>query len=204
MFFICRLQQALFPLNLPLSVQPHPHCRFLVQQNKPGNQFPAFLVLVLASSVPAAIFICPELFFTNRVIRIFLCHNQSFYSSAHYQSSAPWQSMEFSEYENIEIFNKTQRFGINKYNQILRQCRFRCYLNADHSYQYSVFEKQAKRYEPYSNQSCKDHFRIIFSCLFFVSEIIYLKDSLFSEELISSVIISAVPCIFWVKSSFIP
>jgi len=31
--------------------------------------------------------------------------------------------MEFSEYENIEIFNKTQSFRINKYeNQILRQC----------------------------------------------------------------------------------
>lgn len=30
--------------------------------------------------------------------------------------------MEFSEYENIEIFNKTQSFTINKYeNQILRQ-----------------------------------------------------------------------------------
>jgi hypothetical protein len=30
--------------------------------------------------------------------------------------------MEFSEYENIEIFNKTQRFDINKYeNQIIRQ-----------------------------------------------------------------------------------
>jgi len=30
--------------------------------------------------------------------------------------------MEFSEYENIEIFNKTQRFGINKCeNQILRE-----------------------------------------------------------------------------------
>jgi len=29
--------------------------------------------------------------------------------------------MEFSEYENIEIFNKTQRFSINKCeNQILR------------------------------------------------------------------------------------
>jgi hypothetical protein len=29
--------------------------------------------------------------------------------------------MEFSEYENIEIFNNTQRFAINKYeNQILR------------------------------------------------------------------------------------
>jgi hypothetical protein len=32
--------------------------------------------------------------------------------------------MEFSEYENIEIFNKTQRFGINKYeNQIIRLCK---------------------------------------------------------------------------------
>jgi len=31
--------------------------------------------------------------------------------------------MEFSEYENIEIFNNTQRFGINKCeNKILRQC----------------------------------------------------------------------------------
>ena len=31
--------------------------------------------------------------------------------------------MKFSEYENIEIFNKTQNFGINKCeNQILRQC----------------------------------------------------------------------------------
>jgi hypothetical protein len=31
--------------------------------------------------------------------------------------------MEFSEYENIEIFNKTQSFGINKCkNQALRQC----------------------------------------------------------------------------------
>jgi len=30
--------------------------------------------------------------------------------------------MEFSEYENIEIFNKTQRFGINKCeNQILTE-----------------------------------------------------------------------------------
>jgi hypothetical protein len=29
--------------------------------------------------------------------------------------------MEISEYENIEIFNKTQSFGINKYeSQILR------------------------------------------------------------------------------------
>jgi hypothetical protein len=29
--------------------------------------------------------------------------------------------MEISEYENIEIFNNTQRFDINKYvNQILR------------------------------------------------------------------------------------
>ena len=32
--------------------------------------------------------------------------------------------MEISEYENIEIFNKTQRFGINKYeNQIIRHCQ---------------------------------------------------------------------------------
>ena len=31
--------------------------------------------------------------------------------------------MEISGYENIEIFNKTQRFDINKYeNQILRHC----------------------------------------------------------------------------------
>jgi hypothetical protein len=58
----------------------------------------------------------------NRVIRIFLGHNQSFYSSALYQNFAPWQTMEFSEYENIEIFNKTQRFGINKCeNQILTE-----------------------------------------------------------------------------------
>jgi len=31
--------------------------------------------------------------------------------------------MEFSEYENIEIFNNTQGFDINKYeNQLLRPC----------------------------------------------------------------------------------
>jgi len=32
--------------------------------------------------------------------------------------------MDFSEYENIEIFNKTQSFAINKYeNQTLRYYR---------------------------------------------------------------------------------
>jgi hypothetical protein len=31
------------------------------------------------------------------------------------------QNMKISGYENIEIFNKTQRFGINKYeNQVIR------------------------------------------------------------------------------------
>jgi len=35
--------------------------------------------------------------------------------------------MEFSEYENIEIFNKTQSFDINKCeNQILRQSKHGC------------------------------------------------------------------------------
>jgi hypothetical protein len=28
--------------------------------------------------------------------------------------SSPWRPMDFSEYENIEIFNKTQSFVINK------------------------------------------------------------------------------------------
>jgi hypothetical protein len=36
--------------------------------------------------------------------------------------------MKISGYENIEIFNKTQRFAINKNeNQVLRELRCRCF-----------------------------------------------------------------------------
>jgi len=42
--------------------------------------------------------------------------------------------MNFSEYENIEIFNNTQRFGINKCeNQILRDCERAVKLNIQDS-----------------------------------------------------------------------
>src|SRR5664280_2965503 len=61
-----------------------------------------------------SVFVRSGLFNTNRVIRIFLGHNQSFYGSALYQKSTSWHSMEISEYENIEIFNNTQSFDINK------------------------------------------------------------------------------------------
>jgi hypothetical protein len=54
--------------------------------------------------------------------------------------------MKISGYENIEIFNKTQSFGINKYeNQILRQCRSICYFHGDHSFRQVIFIKQKKR-----------------------------------------------------------
>ena len=55
--------------------------------------------------------------------------------------------MKISGYENIEIFNKTQGFGINKYeNQILRDCRIIYFMGQDHTYRGLFYVIRTKEY----------------------------------------------------------